>query len=183
MLRRLLRIKNPDIQLRRIAYPPERLTPYAPKGQRYVSPGQRPAGKDAAWITPWRGKRIRTHTKGCGKGKLLLILLPILGECWLRTFPRRCLGLSCFGLPGRVYLACTGPVQAAFVQADMLSACMEYEDILSDKQRGAHPSPFPSKARLPVAFPKGREPDTHPHPHSSTSEATSSITRARLAYP
>ena len=43
------------------------------------------------------------------------------------------------------------------VQADMLSACMEYEDILSDKQRGAHPSPFPSKARLPVAFPKGRE--------------------------
>ena len=48
------------------------------------------------------------------------------------------------------------------VQADMLSACMEYEDILSDKQRGAHPSPFPSKARLPVAFPKGREPDTHP---------------------
>ena len=37
------------------------------------------------------------------------------------------------------------------VQADMLSACMEYEDILSDKQRGAHPSP-----------PKGREPDTHP---------------------
>ena len=46
----------------------------------------------------------------------------------------------------------------------MLSACMEYEDILSDKQRGAHPSPFPSKARLPVAFPKGREPDTHPQP-------------------
>ena len=36
------------------------------------------------------------------------------------------------------------------VQADMLSACLEYEDILSDKQRGAHPSP-----------PKGREPDTH----------------------
>ena len=34
----------------------------------------------------------------------------------------------------------------ALVQADMLSACMEYEDILSDKQRGAHPSP-----------PKGRE--------------------------
>ena len=47
------------------------------------------------------------------------------------------------------------------VQADMLSACMEDEDILSDKQRGAHPSTFPSKARLPVAFPKGREPDTH----------------------
>ena len=60
----------------------------------------------------------------------------------------------------------------------MLSACMEYEDMLSDKQSGgcsavyfgfkililgsggkAHPSPFPSKARLPVAFPKGREPD------------------------
>ena len=58
------------------------------------------------------------------------------------------------------------------VQADMLSACLEYEDMLSDKLRGAHPDPFfdkrsdfvdyPSKARLPVAFPKGREPDTHP---------------------
>ena len=36
----------------------------------------------------------------------------------------------------------------ALVQADMLSACMEYEDILSDKRRGAHPSP-----------PKGREPE------------------------
>ena len=33
----------------------------------------------------------------------------------------------------------------------MLSACMEYKDILSDKLRGAHPSP-----------PKGMEPDTHP---------------------
>ena len=54
------------------------------------------------------------------------------------------------------------------VQADMLSACLEYEDILSDKLRGAHPDPFfdkrsdfvdyPSKARLPVAFPKGRGP-------------------------
>ena len=42
------------------------------------------------------------------------------------------------------------------VQADMLSACLEYEDILSDIQRGAHPNPFPSKARLPVAFPQGR---------------------------
>ena len=48
------------------------------------------------------------------------------------------------------------------VQADMLSACLEYEDMLSDKLRGAHPDPFfdkrsdfvdyPSKARLPVAF-------------------------------
>ena len=27
------------------------------------------------------------------------------------------------------------------VQADMLSACLEYEDMLSDKLRGAHPSP------------------------------------------
>ena len=43
-------------------------------------------------------------------------------------------------------------------------------DMLSDKRRGAHPSP-----------PKGREPDTHPQPHSSTSEATPSITRAKLA--
>ena len=39
------------------------------------------------------------------------------------------------------------------VQADMLSACLEYEDILSDKQRVAHPSP-----------PKGREPDPPPTP-------------------
>ena len=47
--------------------------------------------------------------------------------------------------------ALKGQKNKNFVQADMLSACIEYEDILSDKQRGAHPSP-----------PKGREPDTHP---------------------
>ena len=35
---------------------------------------------------------------------------------------------------------------------------LEYEDMLSDKLRGAHPDPFPSKARLPVAFPKRRGP-------------------------
>lgn len=29
-----------------------------------------------------------------------------------------------------------GPKRPILVQADMLSACMEYEDILSDKQRG-----------------------------------------------
>ena len=46
-----------------------------------------------------------------------------------------------------------GGVECVSVQADMLSACLEYEDILSDKQRGAHPIP-----------PKGREPDTHPQP-------------------
>ncbi len=40
------------------------------------------------------------------------------------------------------------PREGFRVQADMLSACMEYEDMLSDKLRGAHPSP-----------PKGREPE------------------------
>ena len=138
-------------------------------------------------------------------------------------FPRRCLGLTCFGLPGRVYpnrqysppffcpfwanvgcglfscrvyfskearscgvfnqpptlykqespkllislelnnstfvsscesisLRRQGVVEffscGVFyhppVQADMLSACMEYEDILSDKQRGAHLHPLPN---------------------------------------
>ena len=70
------------------------------------------------------------------------------------------------------------------VQADMLSACMEYEDILSDKQRGAHLSPFPSKARLPVAFPKGREPDTHPQPlPKGGGQGTSTYTFRRICYP
>ena len=66
----------------------------------------------------------------------------------------------------------------------MLSACLEYEDILSDKQRGAHPSPFPSKARLPVAFPKGREPDTHPQPlPKGGGQGTSTYTFRRICYP
>ena len=59
------------------------------------------------------------------------------------------------------------------VQADMLSACIEYEDILSDKQRGAHPSP-----------PKGREPDTHPQPlPKGGGQGTSTYTFRRIAYP
>ena len=74
----------------------------------------------------------------------------------------------------------------------MLSACLEYEDILSDKLRGAHPSPFfdkrsdfvdyPSKARLPVAFPKGREPDTHPLTKGG-GQGTSTYTFRRICYP
>ena len=59
------------------------------------------------------------------------------------------------------------------VQADMLSACMEYEDILSDKRRGAHPSP-----------PKGREPDTHPQPlPKGGGQGTSTYTFRRICYP
>ena len=77
----------------------------------------------------------------------------------------------------------------------MLSACLEYEDILSDKLRGAHPDPFPSKARLPVAFPKGREPDTHsPTPFfdkrsdfvdypKGGGQVTSTYTFRRICYP
>ena len=59
------------------------------------------------------------------------------------------------------------------VQADMLSACMEYEDILSDKQQGAHPNP-----------PKGREPDTHPLPlPKGGGQGTSTYTFRRICYP
>ena len=43
------------------------------------------------------------------------------------------------------------------VQADMLSACMEYEDILSDKRRGAHPSPPKGREQTPTPNPSPRE--------------------------
>ena len=56
------------------------------------------------------------------------------------------------------------------VQADMLSACMEYEDILSDKRRGAHPSlpkgrettqpQFFDKQSDSVDYPKGESPNS-----------------------
>ena len=45
----------------------------------------------------------------------------------------------------------------AFVQADMLSACIEYEDILSDKQKGAHPSPTKGREQTPTPNPSPRE--------------------------
>ena len=99
LLRRLLRIINPDIQLRRITYPPELLlapnrryppslgegpgvgVSYAPNGalicQPRATPGGRGCSRDNA---PEGGKRIRSHTKGCGKGKLLFILLPLRGD-------------------------------------------------------------------------------------------------------
>ena len=55
----------------------------------------------------------------------------------------------------------------------MLSACMEYEDIVSDKRRGAHPSP-----------PKGREPDTHPQPlPKGGGQGTTTYTFRRICYP
>ena len=59
------------------------------------------------------------------------------------------------------------------VQADMLSACLEYEDILSDKHQGAHPNP-----------PNGREPDTHPLPlPKGGGQGTSTYTFRRICYP
>ena len=55
----------------------------------------------------------------------------------------------------------------------MLSACMEYEDILSDKQQGVHPNP-----------PKGRESDTHPQPlPKGGGQGTSTYTFRRICYP
>ena len=119
-----------------------------------------------------------------GRGSCFSFFCPCGANVGCGLFPRRCLGLTCFGLPGRVYpnrqysppffcpfwanvgcglFSCRvyfskearscGVFYPPPVQADMLSACLEYEDILSDKRRGAHPSP-----------PKGREPDTPPLP-------------------
>ncbi len=88
--------------------------------------------------------------------------------------PRRCLGLTdCWPFFLHFVLK-TSKLERRpcypFVQADMLSACIEYEDILSDKQRGAHPSP-----------PKGREPDTHPQPlPKGGGQGTSTYTSNRL---
>ena len=136
------------------------------------------------------------------------LLLPFLGECWLRTVPLPSLFLyggkelwsflqsptlykqespkllislelnnSTFVSSCRVYFSKEARSCGVFyqppVQADMLSACMEYEDILSDKQRGAHPSP-----------PKGREPDTHPQPlPKGGGQGTSTYTFRRICYP
>ena len=114
------------------------------------------------------------------------IILPLRGASLLHPYPAgRCPGLayrSPFGAPPFpccLVLTCFWPfflhfvLKASkferrpcypFVQADMLSACIEYEDILSDKQRGAHPSP-----------PKGRELTPTPNPIPEQSSPTRSL--------
>ena len=141
---------------------------YAPEGalicQLRATPG---GGRMQHGYTPEGGKRITAHHYRVAKGVSgIIILLPILGECWLRTIPKALpwadlflafLSPLCFEseqaraqavftptvytpLPWgnrRSRFACRrmGLRVGVLVQADMLSACMEYEDILSDKQR------------------------------------------------
>ena len=62
---------------------------YAPKGQRYASPGQRPGNWMQQGNAPEGGKRITAQHYRVAKGVSgIIILLPILGECWLRTIPK-----------------------------------------------------------------------------------------------
>ena len=44
------------------------------------APGNTRGERMQQGYAPEGGKRIRTHTKGCGKGKLLFILLPLRGD-------------------------------------------------------------------------------------------------------
>ena len=54
---------------------------YAPNGALICQPRATPGGRGCSMDNaPEGGKRIRTHTKGCGKGKLLFILLPLRGD-------------------------------------------------------------------------------------------------------
>ena len=88
----------------------------------------------------------------------------------------RCLGLSCCWPFFLHFVLKASKLERRpcypFVQADMLSACIEYEDILSDKQRGAHPSP-----------PKGREPDTPPTPPKGGGARDKHYPFRRICYP
>ena len=103
------------------------------------------------------------------------MILPQRGVTLIHPFPQGiCLGLSCCWPFFLHFVLKASKLERRpcypFVQADMLSACMEYEDILSDKQRGAHPSP-----------PQGREPDTHPQPlPKGGGQGTSTYTSNRL---
>ena len=48
---------------------------------------------------PEGGKRMTAHHCRVAKGvNGIIILLPILGDVGCEQFPRRCLGLTCFGL-------------------------------------------------------------------------------------
>ena len=65
----------------------------------------------------------------------IIILLPILGECWLRTIPKALPWADLFWPFFLHFVLKASKLERRpcypFVQADMLSACMEYQDILS----------------------------------------------------
>ena len=174
LLRRLLRIKNPDIQFRRITYPPELLlapnrryppslgegpgvgVSYAPNGALICQPRATPGGRGCSMDNaPEGGKRITAHHCRVAKGvREIIILLPFLGECWLRTIPKPSLFLY------------VGKELWSFLSATY-----------SQFRRICYPPAWSMRICYPINY-------EEPTPtHSSTSEATSSITRAKLAYP
>ena len=123
------------------------------RGIDMPAPGNARGERMQQGYAPEGGKRITAHHCKVAKGvNGIIILLPILGDVGCEQFPRRCLGLTCFWPFFLHFVLKASKLERRpcypFVQADMLSACIEYEDILSDKQRGTHPSP-----------PKGREPE------------------------
>ena len=62
---------------------------YAPEGALICQPRATPGGEDAAGIRPRRGQKNDSPPLQSGKGvSEIIILLPILGECWLRTIPK-----------------------------------------------------------------------------------------------
>ena len=62
---------------------------YAPNGALICQPRATPGELDAAWIRPRRGQKNDTPHYRVAKGVSgIIILLPILGECWLRTIPK-----------------------------------------------------------------------------------------------
>ena len=124
------------------------------RGIDMPAPGNARGERMQHGYAPEGGKRMTAHhyrvAKGVGE---IIILLPNLGECWLRTIPKALpwadlfLAFQAVFTPTVYTLLPWGNRRSRFacrrmglgvgglVQADMLSACMEYEDILSDKQR------------------------------------------------
>ena len=71
------------------------------------------------------------------------------------------------------------------VQADMLSACLEYEDILSDKRRGAHQFRricYPPVWSMRIYYPTNKEEPTPALPKGG-GQGASTYTFRRICYP
>ena len=63
---------------------------YAPNGALICQPRATPGGRGCSMDNaPEGGKRITAHHCRVAKGvREIIILLPFLGECWLRTIPK-----------------------------------------------------------------------------------------------
>jgi len=68
---------------------PVLLSGLRPEGALICQPRAAPGELDAAWIRPRRGQKNDSPPLENGKGVgEIIIILPILGECWLRTIPK-----------------------------------------------------------------------------------------------